>query len=167
MSACKRTNRSDAQHHDDEELKEFADKHLPYELRMLRVQVECWANRGDRSDPSVDALLEASLVHIRLLNDFLCKKPERDDVGAYHFAISWQVDQHSVLDCEQRDKVNAQLFQLPIRRQISHQWGLPELMHQVCSVFCDFIAQADDKWKQALEPAHHQAQLGLDLVIAP
>ena len=148
--------------HTDERLKEVAREHLRYELLMLVEQVELWERWQGPPDAQYDALIEASLVHLRVVNDFLCKQPTKDDIAAVHYAPRWHREHHEVLSHEERDSLNAQLFHLAARRE--ERWGaqLRRLVGRACLEFCEFMAHVDDEdMRQALAQAHLAAIRGL------
>ena len=102
------------------------------------------------------------MVHLRILDDFLCRNPQRDDVSAVHFAPHWRPEDHSVLSVEERDSLNAQLFHLVARREDAWGAALPRLMERACLVFCEFMAHVDDEGRRrALAQAHTAALRGL------
>lgn len=58
----------------EQDLREYADRHISYEIRTLLYQVVELDRResdGNAPDMVYDALIEASLVHLRLLDEFL------------------------------------------------------------------------------------------------
>ena len=140
---------------------EVAKVHLPYEIRTLRQQVRLLAQLVGGHDAQVDALVEASLVHVRVLDEFLCSPPGRDDdVRAIHYAREWRPGDHAVLSVEQRRDVNAQLFHLVGRRVQSRRWNLDALTRRACLVFCSFVTQVDDEWREHFDVAHAEARRG-------
>ena len=140
----------------------IAEKNLPYELETLRGQVallSVWS--GKLADPQRLALLEASLVHVRLLDEFLCSdRAGKDDVRAWHYATSWRAEDHEVLGRGQRHELNAQLFHLAGRREEFHGWRTTDLCRRVCEEFCRFMDEVDGEWLEPLSTAHQQALAG-------
>ena len=144
----------------------IAETHLPYELRTLRGQVahlSGWS--GKLEDPQRLALLEASLVHVRILDEFLCsERADKDDVRAWHYSTSWRpTADHAVLGTQKRHEVNAQLFHLAGRRADGYLWRPVDLCRRVCDVFVRFMDEVDDEWRPYLAEAHAEAQKGATL----
>ena len=142
------------------QLEAAATVHLPYELRTLRHQVATLAQWVGGHDAQWDALVEASLVHVRVLDEFLCMTPTRDDVRAVHYSRLWRPGDHEVLGESARKDVNAQLFHLVGRRVELRRWNLPELMRRASVVFCRFVARVDDEWRPYLSDASAEARRG-------
>jgi len=105
-----------------DELIRFADYALEYEVRMMLCHAwEFLKNRPDGSlealpDNRFDALLEAWLVHIRLLDDFLRHGQSKKDAAiARDWHGKWRSD--GFLDDEDRAVLNAQLTHLSWKRR--------------------------------------------------
>jgi len=146
-----------------DELDRFACEHIEFEIRMLLQQFGLLERRHDlerRYDEDVadtrrnlgadgQALLEAVLVHLRLLDDFLGhpKQAEKqgadagDDVFARHWDENWEP--RRFLSKEERDRVNAQLVHLTARR-LTHRGDiqpdeLPGLVKECCLGLREFL----------------------------
>ena len=106
----------------DDELIDFAERAIEYEVRMLvhdaaslhELRPDGYLG-GGMPDHKWDAVLEAWLVHLRLLDDFLEK-------GQSHHGAAIARDWHDLwrsdgfLDEDVRDAVNDQLMHLSWRR---------------------------------------------------
>ena|SRR5947209_8652432 len=96
-----------------------------------------------------DALLEAALVHLRLLDDFLgagrqsqAPKPgDLDDVFARHWLPSWKP--RGFLTPTQRSRINAQLAHLSARRRWRHGWDVPRMATQPCRLLLRFLDELE------------------------
>ncbi len=104
-------------------LRRFAEEPIEYELRMLLS--DAWALSEDRPDGLLgqrfgrnvrDALLEAWLVHIRLLDDFLRHGQSKDGAA---IARDWQPrwSSNGFLVDEHRQAVNDHIAHLTWQRQ--------------------------------------------------
>lgn len=144
-----------------EQLRTVATVHLPYELRTLLGQVVILVRWSKARDVQWDALLEASLLHIRILHEFLFTKPSRDDVRAVHFADHWRPADHKVLAEDELRDLNAQLFHLVGRRRESRDWEVGRLTHVACSEFCEFVSVVDEVWQPHFTDAHDLARIGV------
>jgi hypothetical protein len=113
------------------------------------------AERGRRPVLGADgqALLEAVLVHLRLLDDFLgspkqCERREssaRNDVFARHWVPSWRPNRF--LTGKQRKRINAQLMHLAWRR-LDSGWNIrpeevPDMVRGCCRRLNEFFAQVE------------------------
>lgn len=101
----------------NQELDTFANDHIGYEVRMLVGQVKALERLGrSPATPAEQAYLEASLVHIRLLDEFLGGRPKRTtDVRADDWGTSWPRSGAPLTKAE-RKRVDAHLAHLPLRR---------------------------------------------------
>lgn len=101
---------------DEPALERYARTHVAYEARTLRGQIEAAGRLGGRlRDARELALMEAALVHLRLLDDFVGSPPVGDDVSATHYLSTWKLQQF--LEADERDRINAQVAHLAARRQ--------------------------------------------------
>jgi hypothetical protein len=97
-------------------LRDYAARHIAYELRTLAQQARefgarrAGANLMTLRDAVEDALLEAALIHLRLLNEFLGRRPRLADVAAEHYVPSWQ--RHEFLTKGDRVSIDRQLVHL-------------------------------------------------------
>ena len=121
-------------------LNRFARVEIEYEVRMLLEQfgwLELRAREvstGTRKDLGADgqALLEAVLVHLRLLDAFLSGKGTLDDVHAGHWISGWT---SRLLGDRQRDRVNAKVAHLAARRMSrGSDWQPDEVVAPVVGV---------------------------------
>lgn len=116
---------------------------VEYEVSTLFGQVDALMQRPrDPSDPVYLALVEAPLVHLRLLDDFLGQdvpKPNtrhEDDVVARHFLPDWSPQRF--LPDPTRDAINAQLQHLVSRREVGANWHFPSLLTALAHRFLQF-----------------------------
>ena len=162
------------------ELDSFAAEHVEYEVRMLLQQYEHletrWAEveAANRHDLGSDgqALLEAVVVHLRLLDDFLgdwkqARRPVSrwrhrrrrvfDSVYARHWDVRWKPT--SVLSKKQRKRANAMVAHLSGKRPALGHWQPNELLDPVLKccvlldVFFDRVAKVSPKRFSAFRPA--------------
>lgn len=113
------------------ELDRVARRELDYEVRMLLEQHAALEVRtrevreGRRSSLGADgqALLEAVLVHLRLLDAFLRGGGGRDDVEARHWVPGWT---SRTLGRKQLDRVNVKVAHLAARRATRRTDWKPE-----------------------------------------
>ena len=128
-------------------LHRYASGHLRYEIYVLLEQAQKLEELGEIEDAMGDALLEASLVHLRLLDDFLgspqqAQPPTRDDpddVFARHWLPGWAP--RRFLTGGQRQRINAQLAHLSARRRWRVGWNVPALTTACCQGFVRFLDQ--------------------------
>lgn len=134
----------------DEELDAFAARHLRYEVAMLVAQAGEYARRypaggpgedGFRCPAYDDALLESTLVHLRLLDEFLSSRgSHRCDVRANDWVSDdvWSpTDQwlsHAV-----RRRINWQVAHLSLCREGRVDWDLRSLAYACCTEFTHFL----------------------------
>jgi hypothetical protein len=99
---------------------------------MLLEQFDHLKRRWDsvlkrrRHTPTADlgadgqAILEAVLVHLRLLDAFLDTPPRGDDVAARHWVKGWKTRKRNqrVFTPKMNDRVNAQVAHLAARRRM-------------------------------------------------
>lgn len=126
------------------ELQFIAEQQIAYEVRTLFGQVDDlmrWGGR-DRSSFTYLALVEAPLVHLRLLDDFLgCDLPKpksrnADDVVARHYDPDWTPNRF--LDEPVRRRINAQLQHLVSRRTVGADWYFMDLLSAFAHRFLEF-----------------------------
>lgn len=129
-------------------------EHVDYEVGMLLGLLDLPVNRApkphDFSRPETLhylSRLEALVVHIRVLNEFLCGPPEssyRDDVFARHYLSTWDPPT-SVIGKQARDRANKQLAHLSTTRATNQRgWAFYELVPKLAKEFLRFV--------EALEP---------------
>ena len=148
------------------ELDDFAKEHVEYEVRMLLQQFELLdlrqsdVDNASRTDlrPDGQALLEAVLVHLRLLDDFLgsrrqlqrrwsWRRPWRTrkpyaDAFARHWDPKWEPSR--VLSGAQRTRVDVMVAHLSATRTARPVWTPDNLLESVlkCSrLLDDFFAR--------------------------
>lgn len=129
------------------ERKHFAETHVEYEVRMLREQFEAFTGlahkrrrrgrRGGGGDPFLgadgQALLEAILVHLRLLDEFLGgRRPDSRGVYATTWVSTWSTGGFLGAD---RDRVDAKVAHLATRRGKLPAFTVPEIAPLVGACF--------------------------------
>lgn len=136
-----------------DELRTIAVEHISYEVNTLIDEVRAIRNLSlaglaNTPDGTVlrRALLEGSLVHLRLLDDFFRFKADQpapkkgrpnDDVTAQHYWAEWPPK--ALLEKAERDGINAQLAHLAARRRGRYLWDLGDLVIRTCGRFCVFV----------------------------
>lgn len=125
-------------------LRQMAQGQLAYEVNMLFGQVACismWERSPD--DPEYMALVEAALVHLRLLDDFLGKPPnqQHDDVHAQQFAPTWKPKRF--IDPDERKRINAQVQHLAWRRTSGADWDFSALCLGFAEGLSEFLSVLD------------------------
>jgi hypothetical protein len=118
--------------------------HVAFEVTMLVEQIEFCIDHHSMmfpfsSSPSADeeALLEASLVHVRLLDEFLsCSGRHPDDVRACDWA-GWSPQ--AFLSDAMRKQINAHVAHLSSRRVIGQEWNLAQLGEACCVRLLEFF----------------------------
>jgi hypothetical protein len=129
----------------DSELDEAAE-HLGYELQMAVAGALMFHNRNrdvyppDIAEPTIDdALLEATLLHLRLLDEFLSGRATRDKhplaVGAY----DWLDGYSGYFLGDALEVVDAQVAHISLARVTSHAWNLPRLALLCCRRYDRFL----------------------------
>jgi hypothetical protein len=135
------------------DLRSIAVEHISYEVTTLIDEVRAVRNLSlaglaHTPDGTVlrRALLEGSLVHLRLLDDFFRfeanpsppkKGKPKDDVTAQHYWAEWPPK--ALLEKAERDGINAQLAHLAARRRGQYPWHLGELVIRTSSRLCIFV----------------------------
>jgi hypothetical protein len=127
----------------DQELDTFA-QHVAFEISMLVEQVEYYIDThgpvfpaSSSPSPEEEALLESSLVHIRLLDEFLaCSGRHRDDIRA-DFWPGWNA--RGFLKPDVKQAINAQVAHLSARRG-TYQWDLALYARDCCTAMLTFFA---------------------------
>ncbi len=138
-----------AEHESD--LDRYAESHIRYEVFTLLEQVNLVYTvsrtdpRSDLPSPLFDALLEASLVHFRLLDDFLgCERNGRSrktDVFACEWPGSWKPKKFLSLDVHRR--INRELAHLSSDRVSGRLWDLGDMATDCCQTLLDFFGSLD------------------------
>ncbi len=89
----------------------------------------------------MNALTEAPLLHLRLLDDFFRFRREAspcDDVTAQHFVAEWTPT--PFLDVDERREINAYLTHLAARRTHTKDWKLGPMRNRFADLHDRFIA---------------------------
>lgn len=142
---------------DEDELRRMA-RELNYETTTLVGQViALYSGIFVHGTPVYMALVEAPLVHLRLLDEFcwrttptIRKGQKGDDVYASLYLDGWESD--GFLDKEtERDPINAQLQHLLSRRANGYQWRLGDLLASCAGELLRFIRDHDEKHPQRLD----------------
>jgi hypothetical protein len=120
-----------------DELEAYARRHIAYEVSRLVRQARALDNWSGPKDHVWDALLEASLVHIRVLDDFLRKPRFGDDVVAANYA---KAKPGELLDGRERRAVNGHVHHLTARREPFMDWEIQDLATRCCEAFEGFVA---------------------------
>ena len=134
---------------DEQDLDEYARAHLSYEVRNAidqAIAIEQWS--GPKS-PQWDALLEAFLMHIRLLDDFLGKAVSDDDVSASHYVHGKTFERF--LDRDEIDDLNAQVAHLAARRKGARSWPVTDMTERLCVALEEFHNALPDERKPSLK----------------
>jgi hypothetical protein len=136
-------------------LDRYATGHLTYEIEMATSMTRYVLASSRRSAVVLDnALLEAMLVHLRLLDDFFGSKQQlaprnrsaTDDVFARHWLPSWQP--RRFLTETQRGRANAQITHLAARRRWNHRWPLPQMTSRCCRTLLRFVDELEQEAPQ-------------------
>jgi hypothetical protein len=122
------------------QLDAYADEHIGYETQMV---VACAIELADRRshtplvhEPTVDdALIEATLVHLRLLNAFLVGSGDSREAKAEHW-VPWRED---FLSTGERRRINEQVAHLSVNRQARLQWDLAGMTYRCCLALNRFL----------------------------
>ena len=134
-----------AQPYSDRELRDIAEGYLRQEVLALCGQVRelrHWVAESGVLAPAHRALLEASLAHLLVLDDFLGTTPEiaRGDVGAHHYLPGRGLT--PVLSRQERQELEAQL-QLGRPRRPLLEWDHLSIAARVCESFAGFAQSLD------------------------
>ena len=120
---------------------EKSAQQVVYEVKTLFGQVEALYSGGfARRHPVHLALVEASLVHLRLLDEFCFRQQTTQkhlDVFARQYLPTWTSD--GFLDAETRSAINAQVQHLPERRVSGYQWPFGDLVRSCSNELMRFI----------------------------
>ena len=95
-----------------------------------------------------DALLEASLVHLRILDDFLGPKPDTSsrrvrDLNAADWLPDWRVEVW--LDPAVRNLIDWKVAHLTSVSAVHYEWRLATLGAALCDVLERFLAEIADQ----------------------
>ena len=133
----------------DEELDDLASSHVQYEVAMLVAQACEFHKRypygmppPDRfKNPVVDdALLEATLVHLRLLDDFLRSTGGPRSVRAQEWVSQhdWQ-PRKDWLKPEIPKRISQQVAHLSQQRDAWFEWDIRDYAHRCCRELESFV----------------------------
>ena len=158
----------------DAELDAFAREHLSYEVRMLIGQSKSLDERHPSDDQDRQALIEALLVHLRLLDDFLGSKGQverategdRDDVFAGHWVDKWEPC--TFLSDDERKRVNAKVAHLSGRRLTLRDVqpdDIPPLVKKCCERLQEFFEHVE-RHNQVRAPAFACARRRVEQFLA-
>lgn len=130
----------------EDELNTYAERHVHYEIDMVTRQARRLVTRHPTGMPSPgtgfpcevdDALLEALLVHLRLLNDFLGPRKHPRDVVASDWLPSWE--SRGFLTEEQQRRINKQLAHLSCDRDWGFKWDVRAMTTACCLALKEFF----------------------------
>jgi hypothetical protein len=132
-----------------EQYEEYA-WHVCFEIEALLDQVALLVERfgptgpqGSDTDTEGEPMLEASLVHLRLLDDFLGpirKHPE--DVHASNWVHGWAG--RAFLEPRVRKVIDWQVAHLSTRRVVWADWDLPSYVAACCEALTRFFEEIAD-----------------------
>jgi len=128
------------------DLEVFARVQLDYEITTMVAQVELLLGFAPLFPiPIYLALVEAPLVHLRVLDDFFGSRvPFKDDVIAKHYLDTW--DGWHFLDddpgdVDLRSAINAQLQHPAARRETGYKWNFPRMLTLCQVAVSQFVAE--------------------------
>jgi hypothetical protein len=130
----------------DAELDAFARQHVGYEIRTVVTLAAMFADRnpngvpleGGFGNPIDDALLEAVLVHLRLLGDFLgSRRMSARDLHASDWVPDWRG--RAWLANDVRARINAQVAHLSKERDPSFDWRIRDYAYACCGALDEFV----------------------------
>jgi hypothetical protein len=146
--------------------------HVAFEVGMLVDQIEVFVDLygalfpmgSDTASPEAQALLEAVLVHLRLLNEFLgCRSRHPDNVRACDWP-GWSANEF--LSEDMREEMNAHVAHLSCRRSTEQQWDLTELGRDCCAHVLNFFNAIPPERLAAFDYAPGAAEKGLRFCMA-
>jgi hypothetical protein len=129
-----------------------AAEHVGYELQMAVAGALRFHDRNREVYPPRimeatidDALLEATLLHLRLLDEFLSGRARREKhphaVGAY----DWLDDYSGCFLGDTLELVDAQVAHVSLARVTAHEWDLPRLALLCCQRYDTFLRRVAAK----------------------
>lgn len=126
----------------DDELRTLAERHLSYEVSSLwRSAVEHYLTTGDTErDWTVgNALLEAALLHARVLDEFLgARQKFPDDVRAKQYITGYRV---RALHSKQLKNIDKTLVHLTTHRRTIPRWQMLDVVERVTGGMQKFITE--------------------------
>jgi hypothetical protein len=157
------------QHPTPEQLDAWASVHFRYEAQMLVAGASEVAHRyksmpaqdGFHDETIDDALLEATLVHIRLLDEFLAGSRHENAVNARHWVPGWST---RCVTKEVREQIDAQVAHLSLRRAPSQRWDVRGYGYACCQEldrFLDAVAARNPERSAAFDGAREHVRRGL------
>ena len=128
----------------DEQLDEWAETHVRYEVQLLvstaiefRSRYPRMPDADEFREPTVDdALLESALVHARLINEFLVGDRHEYAISASDWISSWS---HRALPIDTVKMIDAQVAHLSSRRTSSQPWDVPSYAYACCQGLQRFL----------------------------
>lgn len=130
--------------HTKDQLEAFARQHFAYEIGAAANEAIAWYYSPVTMSRAVQsALMSATLVHLRLLADFVCRAPRGDDVAASHYVVDWEG--HDPLGFE-RTTIDGHVAHLTMRREDRRMWNPIEVAR---SVFFELQRFLDEVSKDA------------------
>lgn len=132
----------------------FAAQHIAYEVRQLVETTLEFMTRyaggvvpARFNTPTIDdALLEALLVHLRLLDEFLQSQPHPrypERVIATDWApVVWD---REWLGKKERRRINGQVAHLDLNREDAPGWDVRDLAHRCCIELAKFVAEVEQR----------------------
>ena len=141
------------------DLDRYAESHIYYEVFTLLEQVNAIytvPRTGPTSDlpsPLFDALLEASLVHFRLLDDFLGRKRNERSPKTSVFACDWPGSwkPKSVLTHDVHSRIDRELAHLSSDRLSGRLWDLGSMTNACCQTLLEFFDSLDPERASAFK----------------
>ena len=129
-------------------LDQFAKEHISYELGELLAQTRVLFVRHSSGlkESTDNALLEAVLVHLRLLDRFFRGV---DEISAQSWLPSWTPTK--VLTDEQRRRINQQVAHLSPKRELGYQWNPVAMATAACNVFRQFLDALESEHRERAE----------------
>jgi hypothetical protein len=130
--------------------RELGRTHLRYEVRMLVCHARTLLSRpgglpGDVlgfPNPAWDAVLEAWLVHFRVLDEFLrFTGPHKGNAYARQWLKQWPSG-GGFLGRRDREAIDHQVVHLHAKRRAANEWKVRELTESACAKlveFCDAV----------------------------
>lgn len=148
-----------------DDLDEFARTHLLYEIHVLTAQgrklAAEYAVKFDPVNrfvpPEVDALIEAGLVHLRLLDDFLgaTRRQHKTDVLASDWPGNWE--QRRFLSNAERGRINRELAHLTSDRKFGSTWDIDGFISKCCDLMMRFVDSVEEERAAALDAVRGEA----------
>jgi hypothetical protein len=128
----------------------------------MLCEAAIWLHEHTNQDLMVhNSVLEALLVHARLLDDFLgtpADKAFKDDVVADHFPTLSRWAPQRVLSSDLRSEINAHLAHLALRRTPDMVWQTNVITRDICQALVAFIDALEDPWQDELWDAEDYAK---------